>query len=285
MELARVKFIKSQWDRFTAAVLEVESESAYHRVMMGRGFDFRAVGVILFACFCVATLEYFGGSSNYKLLEYPLGLFVDEPAKMLKSIFRQGPRAELWRLTFWSLSTCTFYFVLPALFTRLVLGEKLKDYGLSFDGILKHSWIYVALYLIVLPAVVVVAFTESFQKTYPFYSNAYRTFFDLAAWQLIYALQFFSLEFFYRGFMIQGLRARFGFYAIFVSMIPYCMIHFGKPYPETLGAIIAGIALGILAIFTRSIWLGVAIHISVAVSMDLLSLGVQDKLSKMSGWF
>ncbi len=91
-------------------------------------------------------------------------------------------------------------------------------------------------------------------------------------------MQFFSLEFFFRGFLIHGTRARYGYYAILLSVVPYCMIHFGKPLPETLGAIVAGLALGTISLFTRSIWLGVLIHVSVAVSMDLLSLAIQGKL-------
>jgi hypothetical protein len=60
--------------------------------------------------------------------------------------------------------------------------------------------------------------------------------------------------------------------AIFVMIIPYCMIHYGKPMAETLGAIIAGTVLGTLAMRTRSIWGGVLIHVGVAVTMDLLAL-------------
>lgn len=280
-----MNFVQKTWARFLSGIDRLDAESSVYRAEMAGKFDWRVASVIIVACVCVATLEYFGGSSDYKLLEYPLGLIDDQAKKTLDSIFRRGPRAELYRLMFWSAATCTFYFLIPALFTRLILRERLRDFGLTFKGTLKHGWIYVGLYLVVLPAVVFVAFTESFQKTYPFYDNAWRTVFDLVAWQLIYALQFFSLEFFYRGFMIQSLKPRFGFYAIFISVIPYCMIHFGKPYPETIGAIIAGLALGTLAIFTRSIWLGVAIHVSVAVTMDLLSLGIQGKLAKMSGWF
>ena len=69
-----------------------------------------------------------------------------------------------------------------------------------------------------------------------------------------------------------GLRHRFGFYAIFAMMVPYCMIHFGKPMPETFAAIIAGIVLGFMSLKTRSIWLGAAIHVAVALGMDFLSL-------------
>jgi membrane protease YdiL (CAAX protease family) len=50
------------------------------------------------------------------------------------------------------------------------------------------------------------------------------------------------------------------------------MIHYGKPLPETLGAIGAGVILGTLAMRTRSIWGGVLIHIGVAITMDMLAL-------------
>ena len=36
--------------------------------------------------------------------------------------------------------------------------------------------------------------------------------------------------------------------------------------------IIAGIVLGFMSLKTRSIWLGAALHIAVAVTMDLLAL-------------
>jgi membrane protease YdiL (CAAX protease family) len=50
------------------------------------------------------------------------------------------------------------------------------------------------------------------------------------------------------------------------------MIHFGKPFPETLAAIIAGIVLGTISLKSRSIWMGVAIHYTVALSMDIAAL-------------
>ena len=92
------------------------------------------------------------------------------------------------------------------------------------------------------------------------------------AWEVLYAAQFVSLEFFFRGFLLQGLRRALGSNAIFVMIVPYCMIHYGKPLPETLGAIGAGLILGTLAMRTRSIWGGVLIHIGVAMTMDVLAL-------------
>src|SRR5690606_8230997 len=81
-----------------------------------------------------------------------------------------------------------------------------------------------------------------------------------------------SLEFFFRGFMLKALAPRLGSSAIFVMVVPYCMIHFGKAMPETLGAIVAGLVLGTLAMRTRSIWGGVLLHIAVALTMDLLAV-------------
>ena len=49
-------------------------------------------------------------------------------------------------------------------------------------------------------------------------------------------MQFWSLEAFFRGFFIFGLRRRFGYYSVIIMTIPYCMIHFNKPITETLGA-------------------------------------------------
>ncbi len=42
-------------------------------------------------------------------------------------------------------------------------------------------------------------------------------------------------------------------------------------------AYIAGIVLGFMSLKTRSIWLGAAIHMSVALSMDFLSLWRQHR--------
>ena len=108
--------------------------------------------------------------------------------------------------------------------------------------------------------VVVLADSPSFQHQYPFYRKPHG-WTDFLVWECFYALQFFSLEFFFRGFMLHGVKDRLGRYAIFAMVIPYMMIHFGKPGAEAVGAILAGSALGLIALRTRSIYAGMAIHI------------------------
>jgi membrane protease YdiL (CAAX protease family) len=163
-------------------------------------------------------------------------------------------------------------YLLPPLLVLVLLGQPIGDYHLSARGFFRHLPIYVVLYLGVLPLVIAASHTPAFRETYPFYRLANRSQLDLWSWEAMYAMQFVALEIFFRGFLLHGLRRALGANAIFVMIVPYCMIHFQKPMAETFGAIIAGLVLGTLAMRTRSIWGGVAIHAAVALTMDVLAL-------------
>jgi len=179
---------------------------------------------------------------------------------------------DLWSFAWWSGWRVFGYVVIPMFVLALLPGERIRDHHVSFQGFKKHLWIYLVLFACILPVVIAASTTASFRGTYPFYRLANRSQTDLWAWEALYAAQFVSLEFFFRGFLLQGLRRALGSNAIFVMIVPYCMIHYGKPFPETMGAIGAGLILGTLAMRTRSIWGGVLIHIGVAVTMDVLAL-------------
>jgi membrane protease YdiL (CAAX protease family) len=66
--------------------------------------------------------------------------------------------------------------------------------------------------------------------------------------------------------------------AIAVMVIPYTMIHFPKPWLEATGAIAFGFFLGLLALRSRSMIGGFAVHAIVALSMDLFALARTDRL-------
>jgi membrane protease YdiL (CAAX protease family) len=177
-------------------------------------------------------------------------------------------------LAYWAFGNVVTYFVIPAFIVRFVFREKLADYGFKLRGAFADGWIYIAFFAVVGSLVLVVSRNREFQQTYPFYhpglhENLWPHFWR---WELLYALQFLALEFFFRGFMVHGLRRRLGSGAIPAMMVPYCMIHFQKPLPETLAAIVAGLVLGFMSLRTRSIILGAVIHIGVALSMDFASL-------------
>lgn len=224
-------------------------------------FDFRPLVVLCTAAVSLTLLEYYGDRDVYNQI-----------ARFWLTSLLGWKYYDLAGFAYWSLARVTVYVVLPSLVTIFMPKERFRDYGLSPRGFFKHLWIYVLLFLVVLPALVMVSFTKSFQDTYPFYQHAVRSWLDFLAWEVLYGLQFFALEVFFRGFLLHPLKQSMGAYAIFCMAVPYCMIHYHKPIAEVLGAVAAGIVLGTLSLHTGSIWCGVLIHISVAVSMDSLSM-------------
>lgn len=81
-----------------------------------------------------------------------------------------------------------------------------------------------------------------------------------------------ATEIFYRGGMLFTLERRLGPLAVYVVLPPYVLDHLGGPPAEVLASIIAGVILGHLALVTRSVWPGFAVHASCAVTVDLASL-------------
>ena len=217
--------------------------------------NLRVMVILVTAAIALTLQEYVGSSDAFaKLVPY------------------NGKHWELQGFVWWSGWRVLGYVILPMIAILCMPGERLRDYHISLRGFLKHLWIYAVMFAAIFPLVILASRTETFLHTYPFYRMANRSQFDLWTWEALYAVQFMALEFFFRGFLLQGLRRVMGANAIFVMIVPYCMIHYGKPMAETFGAIGAGLILGTLAMRTRSIWGGVLIHIGVATTMDVLAL-------------
>ena len=68
---------------------------------------------------------------------------------------------------------------------------------------------------------------------------------------------------------------RFGYNALLIMAIPYVMVHFNKPLPETFGALGAALILGALALRAGSCIPGVFLHWAVGITMDLLAISKQ----------
>lgn len=182
---------------------------------------------------------------------------------------------NLYALIWWAIVSVFFYFVVPALIVTIVQKRKLRDIGLSLEiepGFVKLLLTCVAF---MLPLVFLMSLTQGFAEKYPFLqiygSGEYPTR-TLLVWEIFYFLQFFGLEFFFRGFLLNSLKPSLGLYSILVMTVPYTMIHFQKPMAETFAAIIAGVFLGWLSYRNGNIWMGLVLHCIVAASMDILAL-------------
>ncbi|MGQ9732066.1 MAG: CPBP family glutamic-type intramembrane protease [Candidatus Zipacnadales bacterium] len=161
---------------------------------------------------------------------------------------------------------------LPLLVIRFGFRERAADYGLGLGE--WRTWLRQgACYLIVvLPIIAIASRWAAFREYYPMFSLARQKPLLLLPWELAYGAYFFAWEFFFRGYLLQGLAKHFGPAAIILQNIPFVMMHFGKPEPEVFASVLAGMALGITAYRSRSTigcWL---VHWICAMTMDVLAL-------------
>ncbi|MEL6181837.1 MAG: type II CAAX endopeptidase family protein [Myxococcota bacterium] len=190
----------------------------------------------------------------------------------LISMTREHPYYGLLPYVYWAIMSVLVRMLLPCLFIWFILKDDIREYGYRLRGVTEHARIYLLLYALMFPVVFGVSLTASFQSKYPFYKQAMLGWDHFILYQLCYGVQFIALEAFFRGFIIFALYKRFGYYSLLIMCIPYCMIHFGKPAPETFGAIIAGLALGYLALKSKSWLYGGLLHWSIGITMDLLAI-------------
>jgi len=250
-------------------------EEALHSALESPAPDWKVILVLLTTAVTLTIQQYVFRSGNLdRALDVLQRLGLTGVVEALRSRLVSPQDRQLAGLIYWAAGCAVTYVLLPGLVVKLVFRERLRDYGLRVRGILAGSWIYLVLLAAMIGPLLYFSTTAGFQAKYPFYDPAPGEPFwpRLWTWELCYVAQFFALEFFFRGFMIHGTRHRLGFYSIFVMTVPYCMIHYGKPMPETFGAIGAGVILGFMSLKTRSIWLGALLHVAVALSMDFLAL-------------
>jgi hypothetical protein len=222
----------------------------------------KSLGVLLVSACSLLVLNYGQQADVYALVE-----------PVVSTLFSSLDSA-LHRLLWWAFLCFISYFMLPILCLILMGERNLRLFGLETRGFLSAGKPYLLLLLPMIPLVLWCSYLPSFQATYPFWRIEPQASLwpGLLVWELAYALQFFSLEFFFRGFMVHGTRTTLGWISVPVMMVPYVMIHFSKPFPEALGSLFAGWVLGMLSYGSGSIWWGVILHIAVAWSMDFLSL-------------
>lgn len=88
-------------------------------------------------------------------------------------------------------------------------------------------------------------------------------------YEISYGSDFFSVELFFRGYLIFAFYRILGPYVVLPMIATYCFLHFGKPLGESISSIFGGYILGIIALNSRNIWGGILIHVGVAWTMEL----------------
>jgi hypothetical protein len=176
----------------------------------------------------------------------------------------------MWRMRYLLL-------VLPLfVMMRLLVDRHVKGlYGLCAGN--HHIKAYMSLYLIVVPLLVVASFTPDFLSYYPnykpwIYGDVFGrpTWLNAAIFEVVYMTDFIMVEMFFRGALVIGMASVLGRSAVLPMIAVYAALHFGKPALEAMSAVFGGYFLGAMAYQTRHIWGGVAIHMGIALLIELL---------------
>jgi membrane protease YdiL (CAAX protease family) len=268
------------WLLFRNTWRQLDAEAAEHRQkqLHSERYDYRPIVMCAVAALVLTLQEYYGSRGYFYAVLRPwlrdLEATYAVSGRGLGRWLHLDLYGELYSFGWWAATRFLGYVVVPLGVWKLCFRRDsvIDMAGLRVRGLLKHAWIYGACLIVVIPLVFIVSRTPEFATYYPFYKDCSRSWVELIAWETMYVLQFFALEIYFRGFWVQGLRKTLGSGAIFVMCVPYVMIHYGKPYLESAGAFIAGVALGSLAARTRSVYSGFMVHITVALLMDLLAV-------------
>lgn len=174
---------------------------------------------------------------------------------------------------YWFLVDGSIMFITPVLIIKLILKEKLSDYGLKL-GDLKFGLITAGIFLaFMLPVVWIVSASEDFARTYPQGGSVLRENFGLfILYELSILVYMLGWEFLWRGYFLFGLKEKFGYYAIFIQMIPFFILHRGKPDLELFASIFAGLILGVQALRANSFIYAWVLHWIVMLSIDSISI-------------
>lgn len=256
-----------------------EIDTAAPSYSASREESLRKVTIVMMTVgLCLLLIHYMKYSSTMMATLQMASSWLGEQPHYLKRQIQASGFAHLISYAWWTSWHIVGYLLIPAIIIKWLLKEKVVGFGWRWNETHQHWAGYALLITPILFFIFLVSFRDDFLNHYPFYKQAGRSWFDLISWEVLYLIQFITLEFFFRGFFVQALRPSMGANAIWVMCIPYLMIHFPKLWPEAFGALLFGLFLGILALRSRSIWGGFLVHAGIAITMDIASLVRQDKL-------
>ncbi len=228
------------------------------------GLEPAAVTLFLIAGMSLCVYHYFGNDD----------FFNDH---ILHRLPWSDVRAYYLRCLYWCFSPFATLVLLPQLAfvaARLFLppepapitGVRLGDFRIGATAC-------AIFYGVALVLVAIVSRTKDFQHTYPLCVEAKHSVPFFVFYEFAYLCYFVAWESFFRGFLVFGLEKRLGAWAAFVQMLPFVVIHFDKPVLEAMSSVFGGVALGFLALRTRSFLYAAFIHAAMAITLDLLVVG------------
>jgi len=147
-----------------------------------------------------------------------------------------------------------YYAILPVLTILIILRKNPLDYGFRI-GNYKLWGFYVA--ITVLIGIPVLYIGSLFSSVGQYYTQPFDYYSFLT--QMIPLL--FAWEYLLRGFLLFGLMKKFKEASILIQMVPFVLLHLGKPEIETLMCIPMGLWFGYIAYRGKSFWPAFITHV------------------------
>ncbi len=166
-----------------------------------------------------------------------------------------------------------FFFLVPFVYSLIFL-RKDKAYFPSLKMVKNKVGMQLSLILLGFMMVVIVAGLFIFPDLSRYYPMVKYSTSSIGVFILFQASLFIyvsSWEYFCHGFLLFPFEQKFGAASILIGLVPFILLHIGKPFSEQLGSIIAGLALAILSRETRTFWYGAILHSTISIFMDSAS--------------
>mgnify|MGYP001223006904 CR=1 FL=1 len=180
--------------------------------------------------------------------------------------------SETARTWLYFVLSLALFAVIPAVIVKRGFRKSLSDYGVRL-GDWKFGLITVSVLLPVISVAMLLpaAQMEDMRAAYPVDKTAMLSapmFLQYAVGRVL--LFYVAWEFFFRGFLLFGIRDAVGdAMAIAITTLPSALWHIGYPVGELYSSIAAGLLFGWLAVRTRSILWPLLLHAGIGLVTDL----------------
>ncbi|MCJ7515430.1 MAG: CPBP family intramembrane metalloprotease [Dehalococcoidia bacterium] len=174
-------------------------------------------------------------------------------ATLFLTLDRYHPIGPSW------VSSLIYFAVLPVITITVILRRNPLDFGIRLGNFKAWSFYVVVTFIVALP-ILYIASRSSFLAAYYIVPQ-----FNVVKYSIETTVYLFAWEFLFRGFLLFGLKNKLKESSILVQMVPFVLLHFGKPEIETISTILTGIYFGYVAYRGNSYWPAFIIHLFINI--------------------
>ena len=156
-------------------------------------------------------------------------------------------------------SSLIYFAILPIITITVILRRNPLNFGLRLGNFRVWGFYVISTLIIALPILYIASRSSLLAAYYTIRQ------FDVVKYSLETTAYLFAWEFLFRGFLLFGLKDKLKESSILVQMVPFVLVHFGKPEIETISTILTGIYFGYVSYRGNSYWPAFIIHLFINI--------------------